>query len=399
VLVFAALDFGGWARQAPEARLALRAAWILMYVAVALRLARLAAPSPPGRPALGAALPLLRRHWMLAALLALTILSTAWSLAPLETLRLSLSLAGTTLLGAYIGCALPPRLLDRALGAALLTMIIASLLSLAWLPESIVVEPLTGKWRGLTNHKNSLAALAAIGALYFAAAACRRRAWTSWKGAACAVCLLAVLLPRSVTALLALAAGAVALGWLALARRWRLGAPAAVIVLLAALGFAALVAGLALGPLTAALGKDPTLNGRIPLWRTSVQIVRERPLTGYGYGAVWGRGRDTLLPHLPRTGHRSATSAHNAFLQAATETGLSSALLLVALFCATLARAAAWHERQGSPFSLFVLAYLVAFGTMNLAEAHLLRVHSVFWIQFVALAVMLKSARCDPRPS
>jgi hypothetical protein len=49
-----------------------------------------------------------------------------------------------------------------------------------------------------------------------------------------------------------------------------------------------------------------------------------------------------------------------------------------------------------SAFSLFAFVFLISFVVMGLTEAHLLQIHSMFWILFVAIAVAVTRAleRC-----
>jgi hypothetical protein len=53
-------------------------------------------------------------------------------------------------------------------------------------------------------------------------------------------------------------------------------------------------------------------------------------------------------------------------------------------------------EQQRSAFSLFALVFLVAFTVLGFAETHLLQVHSVFWILFVALTVAVQRSLAEP---
>jgi exopolysaccharide production protein ExoQ len=136
--------------------------------------------------------------------------------------------------------------------------------------------------------------------------------------------------------------------------------------------------------------KGRGLNGRTDLRAGALQIIRERPLTGYGYHAVWGRKENTLLPHIPITAHRSAGSAHNEFFDTATELGVPAAVLLVVYCVRTLLDAVRFFAYRASSFSLFVIAFLMATATISITEANMLGIHWVFWILFVAIAIMLR---------
>ena len=84
------------------------------------------------------------------------------------------------------------------------------------------------------------------------------------------------------------------------------------------------------GPVASVLGNDNPLNGRTFIWDGARTILRERPITGYGYAAVWGRSDNTLLQHIPVTARGASTSAHNSIVNVATELGLPAALVACA---------------------------------------------------------------------
>jgi len=390
ILLVAASNVGAWVEDLPVGRLLVRSLWCLLYIGVFLRLVQ----------RFGAAWLawMTRRQTGLCLLLGWALLSSLWSMAPLETAQKSLSLVGTTVLGVYIGCALPPALVARVLRWSFAVVILSSLLGIALLPESIVVEPLTGEWRGLMCHKNSFGAMAAFAALFFLATVFRGDD-SRWEKAMCTVCLLALVATRSRTALVACMVGVGTLTWCAAmydARRaLRIG-----LLVLCVLGAAGFVGrhghqgadGAAGEPAAADLtfGSNATINGRTTLWAGALQIIGERPLTGFGYDAVWGRKEHTLLPHIPITAHRSAINAHNAVLNTATELGVPAAVLLAAYCLTVLLHALRFHKRHASSFSLFVVAFVVASAAMSITESTMLQVHSVFWILFVASAVMLE---------
>jgi O-antigen ligase len=138
------------------------------------------------------------------------------------------------------------------------------------------------------------------------------------------------------------------------------------------------------------LGRADPFNGRLALWDGAGQILRERPFTGYGYEVVWGRSRARLLPHVSILANPSASSAHNSILNIATELGIPAAIVACAYLFGALCNAGRLFEREPSAFSFFALVFLVGFTVGSLAEAHLLEIHSIFWILFVALTVAVK---------
>lgn len=385
ILLLASSNAGGWVQHLPMERALVRALWWLLYLGASLRLVH----------RFGTVwLTWMTRHQSaLCLLLAWAVLSTLWSLVPLETLQKSLSLVGTTILGVYIGYTLPPALLARVLRWTFAAVIVSSLVAPTLIDHSIVVEPLTGFWRGLMVDKNAFGAMAAIASLCFLAAALRRGAGQFWGWAVGAACLLALFLSHSRTAVVACVVGVCTVAWFAAVERRRASPWVGLLLLLLLFGTVGSAAIYAREPLTGMIRKGPGLNGRTELWAGALQIIRERPLTGYGYHVVWGRKENTLLPRIRITAHPSAQSAHNEFLDTATELGVPAAVLLVVYCVRTLLDAVRFFAYRASSFSLFVIAFLMATATISITEANMLAIHWVFWILFVAIAIMLKRSR------
>jgi O-antigen ligase len=99
-----------------------------------------------------------------------------------------------------------------------------------------------------------------------------------------------------------------------------------------------------------------SLSGRLGLWSTSMEMIRSRPLFGYGYGAV--------QPLLQREFDWAGT-AHNAPLEAALSTGVIGALLLL-LFAVLVGRA---NYIAASGFGLGAVAWIVVSATTSASIA------------------------------
>ena len=71
-----------------------------------------------------------------------------------------------------------------------------------------------------------------------------------------------------------------------------------------------------------------TLNGRIPLWVESTDLIAQRPFVGVGYFA----SRNYLLDYFDFAGH-----AHNSYVEAALTTGMIGfGLMMITLIYATI---------------------------------------------------------------
>jgi O-antigen ligase len=310
-----------------------------------------------------------------------------WSLDPLVSLRTAVSLVGTTLLGLFIGLTCSPRQIVRLVGWAFALLLVSSTLAIMILP--IPASRSIG-WRGIMSHKNTFGAAAELAAIYFLVMTWRRAMRPAWLGAALgALSVIALIQSRSRTSLGTLALAAVAFGYLSTTSPQR-PTLATLRRLAVALVLCASVLPFIVGPIAAALGNDDPLNLRTRLWSGVATMMSERPLTGYGYGAVWGRKEASLLPHIPVTKHASAATAHNSVLNIAGELGIPAAIVACFYLFGVLTDAARLFKRESSTFSILTLLFLVSITVLGFMEAHLLRVHSMLWILFVALSVAAK---------
>jgi O-antigen ligase len=219
------------------------------------------------------------------------------------------------------------------------------------------------------------------------------------------LCLLAEVEARSRTSYVALIVSLAVLAYLASASADRRPTRATLRRVSLGLILGVSVVPLLLAPLTTILGDRDPLK-RTHLWYGALTILRERPLTGYGYAVVWGRADATLLPHIVATAHPSAVSAHNDIVNVATELGIPAAIVACVYLFGALSNAARLFEREASTFSFLAVGFLVGTAVLAFAETYLLRIHSLFWIQFVALTVAVKhqldrsgvgGARCRQR--
>ena len=143
------------------------------------------------------------------------------------------------------------------------------------------------------------------------------------------LCLvIAVLLTGSRGGLLGLGAGIITVSCLAFAGARigaRAGAVMAGIMVLAGLGLLRLGGNTTLERL-AQVDQEMTLAGanRLTLWQNCLDLIRERPLTGHGYGTF------EQLFHLTRDAgfERIWHTAHNTYLEHAVELGLPATLAL-----------------------------------------------------------------------
>jgi exopolysaccharide production protein ExoQ len=332
----------------------------------------------------------------------LPLLSTVWSVTPVETALQAMALAGTTLVGFYLAAALPPMQALRLLAIAATFAPVLDLITILAIP-SIGVHmdgPWEGTWKGLHDQKNGLGAYCALQILVvltFARAVDRipsfvmialvlnvvlfvaAKSTTSWLSAA--ACIPLVLAPRAVSRLLGKAVPSliVASGLLLLVE------PDLISILLQ--------------ELPTLVGKDSTLSNRLPVWEVLAPYIEAAPWLGYGYGAFW---TETYMPaeafmskiyFLPGSAHSSVMELRLGFgWIGLVAVGLVIAHTIIALWLADSSDAASEHGNPVLPIALALFVYLLM---QSLTECVLLVRNDLIWVLFVWLATSLSMAARD----
>jgi O-antigen ligase len=264
-----------------------------------------------------------------------------------------------------------------------------SIVVVVLLPAPVAPELTQLGWRGIMRYKNSFGAAAVFATIFFVVVTLRRRVHPVWGATLCTLCLLAVVEARSRTSTVSLGVSLAVCAYLASASANRRPTRATLRRLSLGLILGVAVVPFLLAPLTTILGDHDPLK-RTHIWAGALTILRERPLTGYGYAVVWGWSDATLLPHVAVTAHPSAGSAHNEIVNVDTELGIPAAIVACVYLFGALSNATRLFEREASTFSFFAVGFLVSTAVIAFAETYLLRIHSFFWILFVALTVTVK---------
>lgn len=180
-----------------------------------------------------------------------------------------------------------------------------------------------------------------------------RRDLDLWLGPVVGVGVLAVLMARSRSGAIALGAMVVSVALLSTLRREReernwlrpavvLGV-AAVLIVVAVFGLGRGEEVLSELETIASAGTEASFVSRLHLWRTSLTMTLERPLTGFGLGTFgW-----VLMPYRTDVTTNFSMHAHNEYLEALVETGIPG-LVLVLAFLALLLRDA-WARLRHAP--------------------------------------------------
>lgn len=354
---------------------------VLRSMFTAVHAASLGLVAVRGRAALAA----LMRRPSLLVLIGLAIVSTEWSAAPEITLRRAFALLGTTAFGIFLAARFTPRALLRVVAAAMGIMAVLSLAFAVALPGYGVDQGIhAGAWQGVFTHKNILGKVMVVGTVAFLllrADLPRGRRWIATSGMA--LCVFLLLMSTSKTALsvlVALVASA------ALFRMLRLRMDLAVMVFVGAVLFGGSVIALVATnweALLAAMGKDPTLTGRIPMWQVLLRAVQQQPWLGYGYNGFWlGEAGPSAEP-LKEIGWKTP-SAHNGFLEVALQLGLVGLGVFLAGYVAAFRQSLAALRRTATPDGLFPVLILTFMLLYNFTESVLLEKNNMNWALYVA---------------
>ena len=341
---------------------------------------------------------LVKDPW-LVALVALCVISAAWSLDPSVTLRRSAALIGTSLFGVYLASRFTfsqqLKILAGTLGVAALLSIAFAILAPRY---GIMTGEHAGEWRGIYDHKNILGRMMILGAMSFLLIAVtnRKQAMVWWSGFGVSVVVL--LLSRSMTSVVVLAGLIMALPFFGMLRwsalRWRRSfiPPLLVFGGVAVAGLATLlfIEPKYISDIMGLLGRDKTLTGRTDIWAMVFYMISRRPWLGYGYGAFWLENGKEANDIWTEVGWQPPHS-HNGFLELCLAVGVVGLILFLLGLGAGLKRAVRWIQDIELTEAFWPLTYLAFILFYNLSEPTILKHNSLFWVLYVATVVSLRN--------
>lgn len=344
---------------------------------------------------------ILRTNPGLMAMLATALVSTAWSIAPAQTVLRLVSLLSFFLTCLGFGLASwHPRRFQQVLLPPLMLILVGSLL-LGLVDRNLVIEAsdqyeLKNSWHGLTHGKNELGMTAGMSFIICSQLALSvKRLRPVWALAALAS-ITCLILSRSNTSLFASLLAALSMTVLmlskSLTRRWanRLVGMAGTLIVLYELAIQNLIPGLSfiLSPITFLTGKDTTFSSRTTIWRVVKEHIAQRPIFGTGYGAYW----IGPLPESPSYIFLSImwlypTETHNGYLEIINDLGffgLGCLIVFIYYYLRNAIRLMQIDRQQGALFVALLLFELV----VNLSESDWFSRSNTFAIIFLATICM-----------
>ncbi len=324
--------------------------------------------------------------WPWLPVVALAVLSAAWSEDAMRTLQRAGALVATSawgvLLGLRLDLARQVRLLGFLTGAIVLACIAASTLFPA---HATMTDVDGGAWNGIFTNRFTLGSRMVFAVALFTpiALGMRRGRVLGWVGVFLSLVAVVGSQSRSAWIVFPVLLG---IGVLcSVAQRIEGRAQIRLLGTSVVLGLAFVVLGLLWAdPLLAALGKDATLNARAPLWGASIEVARVQPWLGYGFEAVWSTVADR--PDQPLHDFQWAAHAHNGFLDLVLGLGVVGLLAWLIPFGILVQRVFRWGIAGPSALALWPFLFFCFLGLSNLTNSALLVGNRLEWGLYVALS-------------
>lgn len=292
----------------------------------------------------------------------------------------------------------PAQLLQSIVAGGLAVLLLSVLVA--------VVSPSTGLMpagyqggtlRGIYVHRNLLAEV--LTPAFVAALAHRfggvRPAWR--KSLVILALGAGIALTSSSTALASVAAAvAVVLVLLPVRIAPRQARPAVAVLVAGVLSALALYALSHVADVLGLLGRDSTFTGRALIWEQVRALIDRRPLTGWGWGAVWG-DTDFVRLTVEAVAHFEVPSAHNGYLDAWLQSGAIGLALFLLLVGSMLVRGLGALLARGDRLGLWATLSAAALLVYNVGEADLVAPLTILWVVATGAAlVRMGAARPDP---
>lgn len=330
---------------------------------------------------------LLRQYWLIA-LVVLSFVSAVWSGAPALTLRKAVALAATTLFGAYFATRYEPGEQLRLLVSAC-TVVMTFSIAFSILGIGHAVNTPDAGWIGVFVHRNAFGRMMVFSAGAFLAFAYTDRTHKNSGYMRTAIAFLLILMSTSRGALVYGCALLVAFLYFVRLRQTT-RAPKVLkqtlfaAVLLAAVGCVVLKY---FDAITAAMGRDANMTGRIPMWIYSAVFALQHPWLGYGFNAFW-RGAEGPSAGIWQLLSWAAPHAHNGLLNLWLDLGFVGVGIFLCGFAVTVVRSFRFLRRcEESAAALWPCTFLAFFVVSNLTESSMVDVNTIFWIAYVSVFI------------
>ncbi len=335
-----------------------------------------------------------KKFWLycipILAFLLVAGLSRYWSITPASTIKRSLYLWAVTLGGIFIGLEYRRPKIVLIYEVLSVLLVIGSLALIAKYPNPAIDTEydIAGAWRGMLKYKGYAGTIMAFAGTIFLL---RISQWKrlGWPGRAyglafLGLCLLLVYKSKSATGQIAFvgAAGVFLLGvaWLRWGDRLQPRHWKAIALVVACLIPIALIS---IPVLFGLFGRDISLTGRVPLWKTLVPFFKAKPVFGWGFGDAFWLSDEVekvwqVITWKPGT-------AHSGLVEVLLDTGLAGLAALTGFLAITSALTVAYIRSRRSVGPLIFLVWLALVVLVNLGENLLGTYELFFWLALVVV--------------
>ena len=231
-----------------------------------------------------------RRNWILAALLLFAVVSCTWSARPPLVLQRSFAVLGTTLFVIALAVRLSMEEQLRFISRLCRLIAVLSIACVLFLPSYGISSAVDnhGEWRGVFSNKNGLGAVMALSILVESHMPARSRFSQLAKYLALLLSAILLFFSDSVTSMFALIGALLFVRiYKFAAQRLRIPLYAIALGLLLILASGVSVVRLNLWGVTNILGRSSDLTGRTDIWALVLPYILERPVLGTGYSGFW----------------------------------------------------------------------------------------------------------------
>jgi exopolysaccharide production protein ExoQ len=324
----------------------------------------------------------------LALFLVLMWSSVAWSLDSGVSLRRALSVTSFTLIAVWLALAFEPEaLLKRLTWIALLILVLS--FAFAVLLPHLAFMLLDGQWllRGVFSHKNGMGQHIGLSAILLATAWQFRLLPRPLVALGFVLCLgLAVPTGSATSILILLALVLIRIGAavVSLPPKQALAVGCFGIALII---FTLLATFLWFEVLFAALGRDITFTGRVPLWEFVWLQIAKKPWLGYGFAIFFNISWVEI--YIIDTLNWTIPNAHNGFFEVWLGIGIGGPISLLIFLLRTFFVALLLVIRRFSPGPTFAIYFIPIYLMRNLVESDLAMPSQLSWVLAVIAATLV----------
>jgi exopolysaccharide production protein ExoQ len=315
------------------------------------------------------------------------ILSISWSISTYDSARGAVFLTASHITAIAMAAHLSWKRLLVLLSIAQGLIVTLSVILAIALPQiGQMQETHPGAWSGLWLEKQFMGLYCChLIITLVALVACDRRYWPVLILIPVAIAGIIGATGRTAMLMTALSLAAMPLVWI-----YQQGPIRAALVTVSTVIVAMIVTAAAASGFSAALtllGRGGNLTGRVDIWREVEVLIAARPMTGYGFQAIWRTKQEMTSPYqwIAQATDFAPANAHSSWLDAQLSLGLPGLVLLIVAVCFTWLVVLARMHKSGAG-GLMSVATLVALTSVSFTESTLLNHMDLQWFLMVLVA-------------